>query len=219
MALIGDAASLGISFVPGAHFGAAGVGAAASTTNFVTDIKRDGFQGRDLLNYGVNLGFDALSVFTGAGGKMAKFAKNFPTAAKLLQKAFKAGAIAGVSDAVINSVNKIANGESFTMSDVRRIMNGVAGGVTLSKTGLFSPGKVKKTVTPELTVKGKAQGTADVKLTDTELAKIAEKPEKERFKALLETLSQKTGKQTSELRDLYNLDDLLKKTKSFQWKF
>ena len=56
-------------------------------------MHRDGFQGKDALNYAVNLGFDALSGLTGAGGKTAKIMKNFPTMAKVLQKAIKAGAI------------------------------------------------------------------------------------------------------------------------------
>ena len=41
-ALIGDLGSLGLSFVPGTNITAAGVGAAGSTANFITDIKRDG---------------------------------------------------------------------------------------------------------------------------------------------------------------------------------
>ena len=101
--------SLALSLVPGAHLGAAGVGGAASTAQFVTDIKRDGFQGKDALNYAVNLGFDALSGLTGAGGKTAKIMKNFPTMAKVLQKAIKAGAIVGVGDAVYNTIDKIAS--------------------------------------------------------------------------------------------------------------
>lgn len=219
LAIVGDLSSLALSFVPGAHFGAAGIGAAASTSQFATDIKRDGFQGKDALNYIVNLGFDALSGFTGAGGKVAKIMKNFPTMAKVLQKAIKAGAIVGVGDAVYNTIDKIAKGESFTLSDVRRIANGVAGGVTLSKTGLLSPRGKKVSSTANLNIKSKKQGVADFTLDGKEIDKILEMPEKEQTKALLDHIAKKTGKQTSELRDLYDIDSLLKDKKSLQLKF
>lgn len=219
LAIVGDLSSLALSFVPGAHLGAAGVGGAASTAQFVTDIKRDGFQGKDALNYAVNLGFDALSGFTGAGGKVAKIMKNFPTMAKVLQKAIKAGAIVGVGDAVYNTIDKIAKGESFTLSDVRRIANGVAGGVTLSKTGLLPPRGKKVSSTADLNIKSKKQGVADFKLDGKEIDKILGMPEKEQTKALLDHIAKKTGKQTSELRDLYDIDALLKDKKSLQLKF
>lgn len=205
--------------VPGSGKAAALVGGAASTAQFVTDIKRDGFQGKDALNYAVNLGFDALSGFTGAGGKAAKIMKNFPTMAKVLQKAIKAGAIVGVGDAVYNTIDKIAKGESFTLSDVRRIANGVAGGITLSKTGLLSPRGKKVSSTADLNIKSKKQGVADFKLDGKEIDKILEMPEKEQTKALLDHIAKKTGKQTSELRDLYDIDGLLKDKKSLQLKF
>lgn len=219
LATVGDLSSLALSFVPGAHLGAAGVGGAASTAQFVTDIKRDGFQGKDALNYAVNLGFDALSGFTGAGGKVAKVMKNFPKTAKILQKAIKAGAIVGVGDAIYNTIDKIAKGESFTLSDVRRIANGVAGGITLSKTGLLSPRGKKVSSTADLNIKSKKQGVADFTLDGKEIDKILEMPEKEQTKALLDHIAKKTGKQTSELRDLYDIDSLLKDKKSLQLKF
>ena len=187
MATIGDLSSLVLSFVPGAHLGAAGVGGAASTAQFVTDIKRDGFQGKDALNYAVNLGFDALSGFTGAGGKVAKVMKNFPKTAKVLQKAIKAGAIVGVGDAVYNTIDKIAKGESFTLSDVRRIANGVAGGITLGKTGLLNQTKGKRIKADPSIIKGKKAETPEIKL-DTKKIEATSKADQ-----LIELQSQVTA--------------------------
>jgi hypothetical protein len=172
--------------VPGSGKAAALVGGAASTTQFVTDIKRDGFQGKDALNYAVNLGFDALSGLTGAGGKTAKIMKNFPTMAKVLQKAIKAGAIVGVGDAVYNTIDKIAKGESFTLSDVRRIANGVAGGITLGKTGLFNQTKGRRVKTDPSIIKGKKAEIPEIKL-DTKKIEAASKADQ-----LIELQSQVT---------------------------
>ena len=220
LAIVGDLSSLALSFVPGAHLGAAGVGGAASTAQFVTDIKRDGFQGKDALNYAVNLGFDALSGFTGAGGKTAKIMKNFPTIAKVLQKAIKAGAIVGVGDAVYNTIDKIAKGESFTLSDVRRIANGVAGGITLGKTGLLNQTKGKRVKTDPSIIKGKKAETPEIKL-DTKKIETASKADQ-----LIELQSQVTAGYRAKNKNTKLTDDQIlelydiptKKTTDFKWK-
>ena len=220
LATVGDLSSLVLSFVPGAHLGAAGVGGAASTAQFVTDIKRDGFQGKDALNYAVNLGFDALSGFTGAGGKAAKIMKNFPTMAKVLQKAIKAGAIVGVGDAVYNTIDKIAKGESFTLSDVRRIANGVAGGITLGKTGLFNQTKGKRVKTDPSIIKGKKAEVPEIKL-DTKKIEAASKADQ-----LIELQSQVTAGYRAKNKNTKLTDDQIlelydiptKKTTDFKWK-
>ena len=220
LATVGDLSSLALSLVPGAHLGAAGVGGAASTAQFVTDIKRDGFQGKDALNYAVNLGFDALSGLTGAGGKTAKIMKNFPTMAKVLQKAIKAGAIVGVGDAVYNTIDKIAKGETFTLSDVRRIANGVAGGITLGKTGLFNQTKGKRVKTDPSIIKGKKAETPEIKL-DTKKIETASKADQ-----LIELQSQVTSGYRAKNKGTKLTDDQIlelydiptKKTTDFKWK-
>ena len=220
LATVGDLSSLALSLVPGAHLGAAGVGGAASTAQFVTDIKRDGFQGKDALNYAVNLGFDALSGLTGAGGKTAKIMKNFPTMAKVLQKAIKAGAIVGVGDAVYNTIDKIAKGESFTLSDVRRIANGVAGGITLGKTGLFNQTKGKRVKTDPSIIKGKKAEVPEIKL-DTKKIEAASKADQ-----LIELQSQVTAGYRAKNKNTKLTDDQIlelydiptKKTTDFKWK-
>ena len=220
LATVGDLSSLALSLVPGAHLGAAGVGGAASTAQFVTDIKRDGFQGKDALNYAVNLGFDALSGLTGAGGKTAKIMKNFPTMAKVLQKAIKAGAIVGVGDAVYNTIDKIAKGESFTLSDVRRIANGVAGGITLGKTGLLNQTKGKRIKTDPSIIKGKKAETPEIKL-DTKKIEAASKADQ-----LIELQSQVTAGYRAKNKNTKLTDDQIlelydiptKKTTDFKWK-
>jgi hypothetical protein len=192
IATLGDLGSLTMSLVPvpGSGKAAALVGGAASTTQFVTDIKRDGFQGKDALNYAVNLGFDALSGLTGAGGKTAKIMKNFPTMAKVLQKAIKAGAIVGVGDAVYNTIDKIAKGESFTLSDVRRIINGISGGVTLSRTGLLSPRSKTTKTGGGFTVPGKANA-AGIDLSKSDLDNIMKLESSKRADAIEELVIKK----------------------------
>lgn len=102
-ALFGDAASLGFAFVPGANVASGITGMAGSTAGFVGDIKRDGFQGSDLGNYGINLALDALSFIPGVGGaaKAGKIAKNLKKAGKVINKVMKAAAFYGIGNAAV----------------------------------------------------------------------------------------------------------------------
>jgi predicted transcriptional regulator len=129
-----------------------------------------------------------------------------------LSKAIKAGAIVGVGDAVVNTIDKIAKGESFTISDARRIINGISSGVTLKRTGLLTP-KTKDITTPELTIKSKNKDLADIKLTENELKQISETASEEQIGKMVKIISERTGKSANEIKDLFDLNSVVKTVK------
>ena len=212
-----DLAALGITIVDPTNIGGAIAGAAGSLTNFGVDIKRDGFQGKDLGRLALNLVLDAGTLIPILGDSLqgAKAVRAMKRAAPVLAKAIKAGAIVGVGDAVYNTIDKIAKGESFTISDVRRIINGISGGVTLSRTGLLNQTKHRVDVDPGLTVKGKPDsGIADIKLSKEQIKEITDVPKAEQMKKLTEVLT-KAGHDVDKL----DLDSVAKIIKSPQWRF
>lgn len=187
VALGTDLGSLITSFT-GATPVAAGLGAAGSLSSFYGDIDRDGFQWGDLGNLGINLGMDLATLFSGPLGQSAKVAKRLSKAGKTYSALMKLASLYGLGDAFINTVNKIADGESFSISDMRRLINGIQAGTNLYKTGLKS-GASKRTITPsEQTFK---TGDIEVKINKSEMDKINSKPAKERMEALSELLASK----------------------------
>lgn len=207
-----DLAALGITIVDPTNIGGAIAGAAGSLTNFGADIKRDGFQGKDLGRLALNLVLDAgtLIPILGDGLQGQKAIRAMKKAAPVLAKAIKAGAIVGVGDAVYNTIDKIAKGESFTISDVRRIINGISGGVTLSRTGLLNQTKHRVDVDPGLTVKGKPDsGIADIKLSKEQIKEITDVPKAEQMKKLTEVLK-KAGHDVDKL-DLDSVAKIMKR--------
>lgn len=212
-----DLAALGVTIVDPTNIGGAIAGAAGSLTNFGVDIKRDGFQGKDLGRLALNLVLDAgtLIPILGDGLQGAKAVRAMKKAAPILAKAIKAGAIVGVGDAVYNTIDKIAKGESFTISDVRRIINGISGGVTLSRTGLLNQTKHRIDINPGLTIKGKPNsGVADIKLSKEQISEVMSAPKAEQMKKLTEILK-KAGHDVDKL----DLDSVAKTMKRPQWKF
>lgn len=212
-----DLAALGITIADPTNVGGAIAGATGSFTNFGVDIKRDGFQGKDLGWLALNLVLDAgtLIPILGDGLQGAKAVRAMKKAAPVLAKAIKTGAIVGVGDSVYNTIDKIAKGESFTISDVRRIINGISGGVTLSRTGLLNQTKHRVNVDPDLTIKGKPNsGVADVKLSKEQIKEITDAPKAEQMKKLTEILK-KAGHDVDKL----DLDSVAKTIKSPQWRF
>ena len=211
-ALMGDLGSLGLSFVPGANIAAASVGAAGSTANFIADIKRDGLDWKDVGSYGLNLLLAVGTTIPGAGGvaKSTKVIKAMKKAAPLLQKAIKLGAIAGVSDAVYNTIDKIVKGESFTISDVRRIVNGVSGGITLGKTGVLN--KATKTVKTDAGIFTGKSGAPDIKLSKADIEAISNKPKGDQLIELQSKIvdayrlkKPNTTKTDDQILDLYDI--------------
>lgn len=110
-------------------------GLAGTGASFMADIRRDGFQGRDLGNLGLGLLFDAASIIPGVG-VAASTGQVLRTLKKGLPVLMKLAGIAGIGSSLSLAVNKIQSGEELTMRDLRILMNGVLGAYTLSKQGV-----------------------------------------------------------------------------------
>ena len=110
-------------------------GLAGTGASFLADIKRDGFQARDLGNLGLGLLFDAASIVP-ILGTAASAGQVVKTLKKGLPVLMKLAGIAGIGSSLSLAVNKIQSGETLTMRDLRVIMNGVLGTYTLAKQGI-----------------------------------------------------------------------------------
>ena len=86
------------------------------------------------------------------------------------------------------------------MRDVRNVLNGLTGVMTLRKTGLFEGGKTKQT-SGEIDVKIKGKETK-VKLSEADLAKIQGKTGDDANKALQEIIIKKNPKQKLKAEDI-----------------
>lgn len=219
-----DLAALGITIVDPTNIGGAIAGAAGSLTNFGVDVKRDGFQAKDLGKLALNLVLDAgtLIPILGDGLQGQKAIRAMKKAAPILAKAIKTGAIVGVGDAVYNTIDKIAKGESFTISDVRRIINGIQGGITLSRSGLLNQTKGKKTTKFE-NIEIKGNGIKGLTLTEAEIKSLQGIKDPEKLKDAIVNMwkSQNKKSKLSKAKILEKLDlsEILSTSKRPQWKF
>jgi len=168
VALLGDLGSLGLAFVPGANVGSATVGAASSTARFLADKER-GTKGAGL-NYLANLGMDAATLLPLIGGA-SKTAKTVKAVKNALPLIIKAASVYGLGSAVVNSANKIANGENWTVRDVSMVVNALTAGVGLSKQGGLGKSKVKVKELEPVTLKSK-DGNISLTLNSEELKQI-----------------------------------------------
>lgn len=151
-ALAADLGALVAAIPTGGNPVAAALGVGSTATQFISDVKRDGFDLGDLGNAALGLGLDAISFLPGVGiaGKAAKTARIIKRIKPLLTAGFSA---LGLS-AALNSINK--EGE-WTLDDYRNILMGVQGLIggkrALDRTvGYKKTGKVadvSEKVTPE----------------------------------------------------------------------
>ena len=162
-----DTASLGASFIPGYGNIVGGfTGIGGSAARFVSDIKRDGFDGGDIGRLALNLGLDALTFipFIGSAAKATKMGK----AAKGLTKAGK-------------NIDKVAEAAKKTEDLISK--SDVLGNIpNFGK--LFKPGEKAKKVGRALEIALPAVGTingigaainaaSDGEITSNELSSIA----------------------------------------------
>jgi hypothetical protein len=106
----------------------------------------------------------------------------------------------GLGSAITASANKIINGEDWNMRDIRNVLNGLNGFLTLKKTGLFKGGKSKIT-SGEIDVKIKGKPTKE-KLTKTELAEIQSKTGEDVNKTIREIIVKKYPKRKLKADDI-----------------
>ena len=168
--LVADTVGLGLG-MSGAPIASGVAGAVGSIAGFGADVTRDtngdgrGFEWGDLGTLGVNLGLDVVSLLpfgAGAVGQGAKAAKGIKAAGKTIlklltnPKVVKGLAATGVASAATTSAKKIINGEEWTIRDIRNVLNGLSGALTLRKTGIVQGSGTKG--------KKVEQGTIDVKV-------------------------------------------------------
>lgn len=133
--LFADIVSLGMTFIPGVgNLAAAGTGLAGTTAGLVSDIQRDGFQMKDLGNFGINALLDLGSALPGVG-TASKLAKTVNKARKVAPTILKLANTYGIVSA-IPIATKLANGEDISIRDLRTLVNSITAGVNLSKTGI-----------------------------------------------------------------------------------
>ena len=223
-ALVGDAASLGLAFVPGAGTLSGITGIAGSTAGFKADVKRDGFQMGDLGNYLLNIGLDS-TAFIGAGGlgKTAKILRSLKRSGKVINKVMKAAAVYGISNAAVDSWKKIQNGEGWSIRDVRNVVNALGGAVHMSRAGIKKPVKGKNTVEyPTINLKDGKQGNS-IQLSESEFNAIQAGNPKDKGE-LAEILAMIQNKRRpantpeitkEQIIDNYDLDEFVKTRKRF----
>lgn len=121
-ALAADLGALVAAIPTGGNPVAAALGVGSTATQFISDVKRDGFDLGDLGNAALGLGLDVVSFLPGVGiaGKAAKTARIIKRIKPLLTAGFSA---LGLS-AALNSINK--EGE-WTLDDYKNILMGVQG--------------------------------------------------------------------------------------------
>ena len=110
---------------------AAGLGLAGTGAQLVSDIKRDGFQMRDLGALAMNLGLDAATLLPNAGmSSMAKIGRGLTKSAGLIKKVLMGvGAVRGVQ-----GLTNIINGEG-TLDDWKALSQGLLVGQRAIKSG------------------------------------------------------------------------------------
>ena len=191
--LVADSAAIGLG-ISGTPYAAGVAGAVGSLSSFTADVKRDGLDWKDAGNLALNLGLDVVSIlpWAGAGAQSAKTVNKIRKITPTLLKVFSAW---GVGDAAKMSLEKIKNGDDWTVRDVRTVLNAVAGGISLKKSGLAGGQRPKKTSNEvDIKIKGK---TGKIKLTDEEIKRINSSPDKQ--KALADLISTKKGVKVSDI--------------------
>ncbi len=121
-ALAADLGALVAAIPTGGNPVAAALGAGSTASQFISDVKRDGLDIKDIGNAALGLGLDLVSFLPGVGiaGKAAKTARVIKRIKPLLSAGFSA---MGLS-AALTSLNK--EGE-WTLDDYRNILLGVQG--------------------------------------------------------------------------------------------
>lgn len=170
-ALVADMGGLALG-ASGAPIASGVAGAIGSTAAFGADLSRDsdgdgrGFEGSDVWQYVGNLGLDLVSLvpFAGAAAQGGKAAKAIKSAGKLVSKVLgnpvvmKSLAGMGLGNAIYVSADKIINGDDWDVRDVRNVLNGLSGALTLKKTGVFkgrgTKGKTAQTGEIAIKLKG-----------------------------------------------------------------
>lgn len=183
-ALGADLVGLGVGFVPGAHIGGAVVGFLGSSAGLYADIKRDGFQWRDLGEFGLNAAMDVGSLFAGSAAKVAKVADISKTITRLAPKLINAANVLGVGSAAMTAISNFQDG-TWTIDDLRTMTNLVQGLRNFRRTA----NPTKKVDANEVTLHHKTNKDLDLSLNKSEIDQINALPEGQRADAIDKALT------------------------------
>lgn len=181
----GVGVGLGVSGLPIAS-GVAGLVGSGAT--LYADIERDGFDWGDMGSFGINAVLDVASAipFVGSAAESGKIVLKMRKMIPLITKIL---GMMGVGQGVKTAFDKIKSGDSWTVRDVSTVLNAVAGGIAMKKSGVRGSNRpVKTTNDVDVKVKGK---TKKITLTDPEIKKINDATDKKA--ALTEIIVKKHG--------------------------
>lgn len=181
----GVGVGLGVSGLPIAS-GVAGLVGSGAT--LYADIERDGFDWGDMGSFGINAVLDVASAipFVGSAAESGKIVLKMRKMIPLITKIL---GMMGVGQGVKTAFDKIKSGDSWTVRDVSTVLNAVAGGIAMKKSGVKGSNRpVKTTNDVDVKVKGK---TKKITLTDPEIKKINDATDKKA--ALTEIVIKKHG--------------------------
>ena len=172
-AAIGDLAGVGLSFGKGTtSWLGAGLGLGSTGLRLAADIKKDGFQGKDLGSAIVGAGLDLASVIS-TGAATAKAVKTLQAAAEPIIKVL---ALAGAANGV-SAMGKVVRGEKVTSEDITAIISGLGSSMIAGKNLKDRIGKGKLSQQIEAGVLNKQNADLDKEIGTT-LKKKAKDVEK-----------------------------------------
>lgn len=147
--LAGDIASLLTAIPTGGNPIAAATGYGSTAAQLVADIKKDGFQVRDLTNLLVNLGLDTITLLPGLGitGKAGKLVKSLKSVSNVLKPLFYGAGLTAAYKGVDNLVNGKGSWEDWSS-----VLQGL-----MSFKGIKNDIQVRKMTTPIKTTSPKSK--------------------------------------------------------------
>ena len=147
--LAGDIASLLTAVPTGGNPIAAATGYGSTAAQLVADIKKDGFQARDLTNLLVNLGLDTITLLPGLGitGKAGKLVKSLKSVSNILKPLFYGAGLKAAYQGVDNLINGKGSWEDWSS-----VLQGL-----MSFKGIKNDIQVRKMTTPIKTTSPKSK--------------------------------------------------------------
>lgn len=206
-ALGADLASLGITIADPTNIGGMVSGVGSSLLRYKADKGRqEKGAGKQLA---INLAMDAATLLP-IIGDAASSAKLINSVRKALPTIIKLASLYGMSEAVVNSAKKIANGDKFTVRDVSIIANAITSGIAIGKSGGFGKSKTSSKVTKDISLTSN-DGKSTIKLTSKQVEKISTPDE---LKAALYKEAKKSNPQLTEAQfeEKFDVSELLTNT-------
>lgn len=169
-----DIGSMAAAYAPGVGtLASAGLGFTSSLMNYGADLSANGFNSRDLLNLGANIGLDTVGLIPGFGSA-AKGSKILKTAMKYIPRALAAYQAYNYTGPAVESMRKALDSDAkLTVDDWRNIAEGfkllIQGGIGATRT-IKSHNLRKQLATGNKTLT--TLGGKEVSLTPEQLAEI-----------------------------------------------